>query len=441
MMMNAGMPKDGKEYNIRHFGMTIMMVVLLIAAFAASIFVSSVLFNRSTREYRQEILNKSAKLAAEHIDADKINYWLENGADDSYIETANMLQSICNNTPYVQYLYVYQIRQDGCHVVFDFETNADELDRYDEIPEVSTDGIGETVEFEESFYDLIPTLLEGGQIDIIESKGEYGWLLTKYEPIFDSTGNCVAYVGVDLSMLGVKDYNQTFLKWMVAISALFLLVLILAGYQYFISARKAYEYNELEQRRIQQHTVFEQISDALVGAIDAKDEYANGHSRRVAKYSKMIAKEVGKSDDKCEQVYYAALLHDVGRIGVPVEILTKKGKLTDEEFEYIKEHPVLGGNILSNIRQSTWLSTGARYHHERYDGKGYPEGKKGTDIPEIARIIAVADAYDAMTSDRSYRNAMSKQAAREELVKGTGTQFDPGFVKIMIQLIDQDAEF
>ncbi|MBO4905312.1 MAG: HD-GYP domain-containing protein [Lachnospiraceae bacterium] len=439
-MINVNSPKDDKEYKSRHLGMTIMMVFLLIAAFSASIFVSSVLFNRSTREYRQEILNKAAKLASEHIDADKIDHWLENGADDSYIETANMLQSICNNTPYVQYLYVYQIRPDGCHVVFDLETNADDLDQYDEIPEVSTEGIGEIVEFEESFYDVLPTLLEGGQIDIIESKGAYGWLLTKYEPIFDSAGKCAAYVGVDLSMLGVKDYNQTFLKWIVAISALFLLALILAGYQYFIYARKADEYNESEQRRIQQGTSIEQLADAMIRAIYEKDRCRDRHSYRVAEYSKKIAEEIGKNKNKCEQVYYAALLHDVGMIGVPREILTKEGRLTDEEFAHIKEHPVLGGDILSKISQYPWLSLGARYHHERYDGKGYPEGRKGTDIPEIARIIAVADAYDAMTSDRSYRKAMSQQDVREEFVKGTGTQFDPGFAKIMIQLIDRGVE-
>ena len=438
MIMDINKPKLNKEYKNRRIGMMIMMVLLLIASFSASIFVSSVLFNRSTREYRQEILNKSAKLASEHIDADKIDYWLENGADDSYIETANMLQSICNNTPYVQYLYVYQIRPDGCYVVFDLETNADELDQYDEIPEVSTEGIGEVVEFEESFYDVIPTLLEGGQIDIIESKGAYGWLLTKYEPIFDSTGKCVAYIGIDLSMLGVKDYNQTFLKWMIAISTLFLLVIILAGYQYFIYTRGADEYNVVEQRRIQHNKLFEEISDAMAGAIDEKDRCTDGHSRHVAEYSVKIAKEIGKSDNKCEQIYYAALLHDVGMIGVPKEILTKNGRLTDEEFEHIKEHSVAGGNILSGIYQSPWLSIGARYHHERYDGTGYPEGKKGTDIPEIARIIAVADAYDAMTSDRSYRKAMARETVREELVKGTGTQFDPGFAKIMIQLIDQN---
>ena len=150
---------------------------------------------------------------------------------------------------------------------------------------------------------------------------------------------------------------------------------------------------EFEKTHQDARELFGQTAEALASAIDAKDSYTNGHSRRVAEYSRKIAEEAGKSEEECERVYFAALLHDVGKIGVPIEILTKKGRLTEEEFEQIKLHPVMGGQILSSIRQSPWLSIGARYHHERCDGRGYPEGLKGTDIPEIARIIAVADAY------------------------------------------------
>ena len=188
-------------------------------------------------------------------------------------------------------------------------------------------------------------------------------------------------------------------------------------------------------------TMFEQTADALAGAIDAKDTYTNGHSRRVAQYSLDIAKEVGMSEEECDKIYFAALLHDVGKIGIPIKLLQKKGKLTDEEFAQIKEHSVVGGEILSNIKESPWISIGARYHHERYNGSGYPEGLKGEAIPEIARIIAVADAYDAMTSNRSYRNAIPQHIVREELVKGCGTQFDPEFAKVMLHLIDLDTEY
>ena len=150
--------KEKHDPKNRHFGMIVILILLLVLAFAASIVVSARMFSRMTREYREEIITKTSKLAAEQIDGDKIGPWLESGADEAYIETAKLLQSICNNTPYVQYLYVYQIKPDGCHVVFDFETMADELSRYFEI-EVSPDSLGAVIGFDESFSDYIPTSL------------------------------------------------------------------------------------------------------------------------------------------------------------------------------------------------------------------------------------------------------------------------------------------
>ena len=182
---------------------------------------------------------------------------------------------------------------------------------------------------------------------------------------------------------------------------------------------------------------FEQTMEALANAIDAKDAYTHGHSARVAQYSKRIAKEAGLSEKKCDEIYFAALLHDVGKIGIRHDIINKVGKLTEEEFCQIKSHPVLGDQILSSIKQAPFLSIGARYHHERYDGRGYPDGLSGDDIPEIARIIAVADAYDAMTSVRSYRQPLERSAVRAELIKGMGTQFDPRFAEIMLRLMDE----
>ncbi|MCR5015939.1 MAG: HD domain-containing protein [Ruminococcus sp.] len=187
--------------------------------------------------------------------------------------------------------------------------------------------------------------------------------------------------------------------------------------------------------------MFEQTATALANAIDAKDKYTHGHSRRVAEYSLKVAKSLNKTDKELDELYFTALLHDVGKIGIKDSIINKEGKLTDDEFAAIKTHPVIGMQILSGISQSPYLSIGAHYHHERYDGRGYPEGLKGEDIPEIARIIAVADAYDAMTSKRSYRDPIPQDLVREEFVKGTGTQFDPQFAKIMLHLIDIDSEY
>ncbi len=201
------------------------------------------------------------------------------------------------------------------------------------------------------------------------------------------------------------------------------------------------EIDRAKARQKEAERLFEQTATALVIAIDAKDEYSRGHSLRVAKYSRDIAEHMGKSAEECREIYYAALLHDVGKIGVKDDILCKEGKLTAEEYEAIKKHPEYGERILSGISEYPYLSIGANNHHERYDGKGYPEKLKGNDIPEIARIISVADAYDAMSSNRSYREALPQQLVREEIVKGAGTQFDPEIAKIMQYLIDLDPDY
>lgn len=184
-----------------------------------------------------------------------------------------------------------------------------------------------------------------------------------------------------------------------------------------------------------------QIVMALSGAVDAKDPYTNGHSRRVAEYAGEIARRFGYSEERVQNVYLMGLLHDIGKIGVPDAIINKPGRLTDEEFEKIKRHPVLGSQILENISEFPELAVGARWHHERFDGAGYPDRLSGADIPEEARIIAVADAYDAMASRRSYRDALPQETVRREIGKGSGTQFDPVFAEIMLRMIDEDKAY
>ena len=184
-----------------------------------------------------------------------------------------------------------------------------------------------------------------------------------------------------------------------------------------------------------------QVVMALAGAIDAKDTYTNGHSSRVALYSRTIAGLAGFTHEAQEEIYMIGLLHDVGKIGVPDAIINKPGKLNDEEYEIIKSHPVLGEKILRRIPDFPKLLTGARYHHERYDGKGYPDGLAGEQIPVEARIIAVADAYDAMSSRRSYRDVLPQAQIRAEMEEGKGTQFDPVFADIMLSMIDADTGY
>ena len=196
-----------------------------------------------------------------------------------------------------------------------------------------------------------------------------------------------------------------------------------------------------EKRREKVEKLSVQMVKALANTIDAKDAYTNGHSTRVAKYSMMLAERMGYAGERLENLYYAALLHDIGKIGVPREIINKTSKLTDEEYAIIKTHPTIGANILDEITEIPDIAIGARWHHERYDGKGYPDRLMGIEIPELARIIGVADAYDAMTSKRSYRDVLSQEVVSGELIKGKGTQFDPEIADIMLKLIEEDTTY
>ena len=198
---------------------------------------------------------------------------------------------------------------------------------------------------------------------------------------------------------------------------------------------------ELEQRTAQLQKLTKQAMKTLAGTIDAKDKYTNGHSVRVARYSREIARRLNMSEKEQEDIYYMALLHDIGKIGVPDDIINKPSTLTNQEYDVIKTHPVIGAEILKNMSALPHISMGARWHHERYDGKGYPDGLSGEEIPAIARIIGVADAYDAMTSNRSYRDALPQHIVREEIVKGRGTQFDPVLAEVMLKIIDDDENY
>ncbi len=184
-----------------------------------------------------------------------------------------------------------------------------------------------------------------------------------------------------------------------------------------------------------------QIVEALAASVDAKDTYTHGHSSRVAAYSREIARRAGFSEEEQDSTFMMGILHDVGKIGIQDSIINKEGRLTDEEFAAIKTHPGMGAEILGHITDYPELAIGARWHHERYDGHGYPDGLAGDDIPEVARIIAVADSYDAMTSNRSYRDAMAQDVVRAEIARCSGSQFDPRFASIMLQMIDEDVDY
>lgn len=188
-----------------------------------------------------------------------------------------------------------------------------------------------------------------------------------------------------------------------------------------------------EEKEAYEELTLETLS-SLALLIDAKDHYTNGHSFRVAAYAKGVARKLGYNFNAAEQLYFAGLIHDVGKIGISESIIAKPGKLTPEEYEIIKSHAQLGGDILKGIKQFKIFEEVARNHHEKYDGTGYPDKLRGRSIPYSARIVTICDTFDAMTSDRSYRKALSDEKALNELRTYSGTQFDPELVETFIEL-------
>ncbi len=198
---------------------------------------------------------------------------------------------------------------------------------------------------------------------------------------------------------------------------------------------------EARDRREKLERLVLQMTYTMAETIDAKDHYTSGHSARVARYSKMLAQKKGLSSEKCQQIFMMGILHDIGKVGVSSKIINKPSRLTDQEFAQMKAHPVIGSSILEKVSLLPELKTGARWHHERIDGRGYPDGLHGDQIPLEAKIIAVADAYDAMTSSRSYRAPMEQAAVREQIERGRGSQFDNEIAGLMLELIDEDKRY
>lgn len=195
----------------------------------------------------------------------------------------------------------------------------------------------------------------------------------------------------------------------------------------------------IKRRNDKEKSDYRIITESLTtfaSIIDAKDPNTKGHSLRVATYSKEIAKRMKMSQSEQDRIFRIALLHDIGKVGVRDDVLKKTGRLTDEELSVIRDHAEIGGQILEHITSIEGLSEGAYYHHERIDGTGYPRGHKGDEIPFVARIICVADSYDAMSSDRCYRKSLSEEYIRGELESCKDKLFDSEIVPYMIEMMD-----
>ena len=269
-------------------------------------------------------------------------------------------------------------------------------------------------------YTNLPSGSYTFHLAVMDSNGEY--------PIAERT----------YSLVKEKEFYDN--PWFV-IYILAVLVLAVAWFTWYIMRTQVQRTLDIQKRELalarSQIQMGNETIFAIAKAVDAKDERTSQHSQRVSQYSTMIARRLGLSEMDCESVRKTALMHDIGKIGIPDSILNKPARLTDEEYAVMKSHTLRGAEILKDFTLIDHVVEGALHHHERYDGRGYPNGMKGEDIPLFARIIGVADAFDAMTANRVYRKQMDFNYVLEEMRKGRGTQFDPQMVDILLELINE----
>ncbi len=251
----------------------------------------------------------------------------------------------------------------------------------------------------------------------------------------------IAMILVSFALLigadGISGFNYFISSSEVINFVVFLSMVFIINGRLYYSSVKDFKANEIltasvlkERNRVSAISL--QTIKSIINTVDAKDKYTREHSQRVAEYSAIIAKKMDWSEEQINKLHEIALLHDIGKIGVPDSILNCTGRLSDEEFDQMRQHTVIGGEILQDLTILPHVDLGAKYHHERYDGTGYPSKLKGKDIPIEARIIAVADSFDAMNSNRVYRKRLTNEIIISELAEGKGKQFDPDLIDIFL---------
>lgn len=424
-----------------------------------------------------------ANAATDAFDPDRVEEYMTLGeAAPGYVEAEQIISSLRNSSPDIEYIYVYQILEDGCHVVFDPDTE-----------DTPGGDPGEVMPFDESFAESIPKLISGQEIEPMVTNDTFGWLLTVYRPVHDSTGRCVCYTGVDISMAELLRTETVYLsKTLALFIGFFVLILALLLWQMEYSivlpinsmamAAGAFAFDQdstldssvenirslhirtgdeienlyhaftktssdmvhfvkdVEQKNETISRMQNSLIAVLADMVESRDKFTGDHVRKTAAYARIIMEEMRRegvnaeklTDEYIFDVVHSAPLHDVGKIKVSDALLNKPGRLTDEEYVQMKNHTLVGREIIARsidaVSESAYLDEAqnlAAYHHERWDGKGYPFGIAGEEIPLSARVMAVADVFDALVSRRSYKEGFPIEKAMDIIRNGIGSQFDP----------------
>ena len=483
-----------RRISIRTKIILLLAAALLVFAFASAA-ISYKVYMDSSVEQQRRLAQGTARLVASTIDPSRVDEYLAKGTlAEGYVDTERRLYHIKESSPNIQYIYAYKIMEDGCHVVFDLDTDKD-----------SGSEPGDVMAFEKAFEKYLPTLLAGGNIEPIISDDTYGWLLTVYAPVYDDKGICQCYAAVDISMDEIREQAREFLAELCLIFLSILLVILLAAFRlakynlilpintmahsasaFAYTSPEALEKSLEDISKLDIHTgdevenlyrsfvtmtknsvrymtdirqkneTISELQNALIltlaDMVERRDKNTGEHIKKTAAYVKIIAEELKRenayptelTDDFIKNVVTSAPLHDVGKIGVPDAILNKPGKLTDEEFDIIKSHTTIGGRIISSlitaVPDSKYLYEAmdlALYHHEKWNGRGYPAGLSGENIPLSARIMAVADVFDALVSNRSYKKGFPYEKALGIIREERGSHFDPKIVDAFFAVKDE----
>lgn len=468
----------------------IILTVFSCLVVAISTMLSLTLFRQYSIGQHTNLAVGVSRMAAAAIDGDSVDRYLNEGVYTSdYIETQRLLKNILDNTPEVEFIYAYKILADGCHVVFDLDTTT-----------VRASNLGDVVPFDNAFMEYMPQLLNGERIDPIISDDAYGWLLTAYEPVYDSDGNCVCYAAVDIEMQALAKYEGEFLAKLIGIFSGFLFLILsvilwISKYQLLMpvctmtEVANNFKYgDEFERKQNLQNLSaldistggeIESLYRVFLRAIEESTRYFEENKRKldrietiqknfVLAVAEMIATRSNLDDTYLRRTYdYMSVttrsikalgyyneqltdkfvkgtvmgspLRDVGKLVLPDEVLGNPDDLTEEQITVLRTHTTEGGRLLermlSEIPEIDYLEEAkniAVYHHEQWNGGGYPKGLAGEEIPLSARIMAVVDAFDVKTSPR-FDKPLSADEAIEKIKEGSGIYYDPLVVEAFIK--------